>query len=76
MQPLIVMKMVILWIRIKKNVGRYLPNNVQDHSLLSLEIFQLISATKYRSEFKERLQNKISFKNLPLKKLYHLFIFG
>jgi len=52
------------------------PRRLSNHSLLLLELFQLILATKYRGEFEERLQNKIFFKNLPLKKLYHLFIFG
>jgi len=43
--------------------------------LLSLELFQSIPGTKYFGEFEERLQNK-KFKNLPLKKLYHLsFLF-
>jgi len=59
-----------------KKFAKQCSRRLSDHSLLSLEIFQLIPATKYRGEFEERLQTKILFKNLPLKKLYHHFIFG
>jgi len=59
-----------------KKFTKQCPPRLSDLYLLLLELFESILATKYFGEFEKRLQNKISFKNLPLKKLHHLFIFG
>jgi len=59
-----------------KKFAKQCPTRLLIRRTFSLELFQLIPATKNFGEFEKRLQNKISFKNLPLKKLHELFIFG